>query len=176
VAAAPWGQEEGRLAPHSERERVVELVAAKAAEILEPQGVELVEVEYRREGGQWVLRLFVDRPGGITLDDCAKVSRQVGDLLEVTDPIDHPYTLEVSSPGLDRPLRSERDFERYRGRQVRIKTFAPVEGRKRFHGKLVGLREGKVEVEVEGRLYAISREAISKANLDVEDELLRSGG
>jgi len=159
----------------SERDRVQEFVAAKAADVLDPQGFELVDVEYRREGGQWILRLYVDRPGGITLDDCAKVSRQVGDLVEVIDPIDHPYTLEVSSPGLARPLKREGDFERYRGRDVRIKTFGPVEGRKHFRGKLLGLREGRVEVEVEGQVFAIPREAISKANLDLESELLRSG-
>jgi ribosome maturation factor RimP len=159
----------------AERERVVEHVSARAAEVLEPQGVELVDVEYRREGGRWVLRLFIDRPGGVTLDDCAKVSRQVGDLLEVSDPIDHAYTLEVSSPGLDRPLKKERDFERYQGRQVKLRTYGPVEGRRNFRGTLRGLREGKVEVEVGGRLFAIPREAISKANLDAEFELFRSG-
>lgn len=154
----------------------MELVGAKAAAVLEPQGFELVDVEYQREGGQWVLRLFIDRPGGVTLGDCATVSRQVGDLLEVADPIDHAYTLEVSSPGLDRPLKSAHDFERYTGREVRIKTYSPVEGRKNFRGKLLGLREGRVEVEVDGRLYAIPREAISKAKLEIDlSELLGSG-
>jgi ribosome maturation factor RimP len=162
------------VAQQSERDRVQEFVAAKAAEVLEPQGVELVDVGYRREGGQWVLRLYIDRPGGVTLDDCAKVSRQVGDLLEVSDSIDHAYTLEVSSPGLDRPLKKESDFARYQGREVRIKTYSPLFGRKNFRGKLLGLREGRVEVEVEGQTFAIPREAISKANLDVESELLRS--
>ncbi len=159
----------------SGRERVTEQVRAQAAGLLEPQGFELVEVEYRREGGRWVVRLYIDRPGGVTLDDCAKVSRQVGDLLEVSDLIEHGYTLEVSSPGLDRPLRSERDWERYQGRHVRLKTFGPVDGRKNFRGRLLGLREGLVEVEVDGRLVAIPREAISKANLDIEFELTRSG-
>jgi ribosome maturation factor RimP len=162
------------VAQQSERDRVQEFVAAKAAEVLEPQGVELVDVEYRRGGGQWVLRLYIDRPGGVTLDDCAKVSRQVGDLLEVSDSIDHAYTLEVSSPGLDRPLKKESDFARYQGREVRIKTYSPLFGRKNFRGKLLGLREGRVEVEVEGQTFAIPQEAISKANLDVESELLRS--
>ncbi|MFH0809144.1 MAG: ribosome maturation factor RimP [Pseudomonadota bacterium] len=160
----------------SEKERVAEQVSAKVSEeILEPQGVELVDVEYRREGGQWVLRLYVDRPGGITLEDCARVSRQVGDLLEVADFMEQAYTLEVSSPGLDRPLKKERDFERYQGHEVNIKTHGPVEGRKHFRGRLMGLREGKVEVEVDGQVLAIPRSAISRANLDIGFELTRSG-
>jgi ribosome maturation factor RimP len=160
----------------TEADRVLGAVTAGAGDVLEPQGFELVDVEYRREGGQWVLRLFVDRPGGITLDDCSKVSRQIGDWLEVADIISHAYALEVSSPGIDRPLKKESDFERYQGRGVNVKTFGPVEGRKRFRGTLLGLREGKVEVEVDGQVYAIPREAISRANLDIESELLRSGG
>ncbi|RPJ40902.1 MAG: ribosome maturation factor, partial [Deltaproteobacteria bacterium] len=88
--------------------------------------MELVDVEYQRESPGWVLRLYLGREGGVTIDDCAEVSREVGTILEVRDLIPNPYILEVSSPGLTRPLKKLEDFQKYRNALVKIKTFAPV--------------------------------------------------
>lgn len=93
-------------------------VSALIAPILEREGTELVDVEYRREQGAWVLRVFIDKPGGIiALDDCAQVSHKIGDVIEIEDVISHRYRLEVSSPGLDRVLKKESDFQRFSGRR-----------------------------------------------------------
>ena len=90
--------------------------------VLEPDGIELVEVEYLLLGGSWTLRLYIDTPNGVTIDDCAMVSRQIGALLDMENPIDHRYNLEVSSPGINRVMRKLQDFERFSGRQARIKN------------------------------------------------------
>lgn len=134
--------------------------------VLRGEGCELVDLEYRREGRGWVVRIFLDRPGGVTLNDCQRVSEQVGDLLDVEDLIPHPYTLEVSSPGLERPLTRPEDFVRFAGRAARISTFAPLEGQRHFTGTLRGCEEGAVLLEVAGAgLVRIPRDAISRARL-----------
>jgi ribosome maturation factor RimP len=162
----------------SERERrVVERVTAAARPLAEAEGLELVAVEYQREAGGWVIRVYLDKPNGIGLDDCQRVSQQLGDLLDVEDPTDHAYTLEISSPGLDRPLVSEADFARFAGRLVRLQTEAPVEGQRHFRGRLLGIAGGSVELEVEGaRRVDIPHAAIQRARLVVEWEGLRPRG
>ena len=156
---------------------MVDRVAAAARPLAEAEGLELVAVEYQREAGGWVLRVYLDRPGGIGLDDCQRVSQQLGDLLDVDDLIEHAYTLEVSSPGLDRPLVSEADFARFAGRVVRLQTEAPVEGQRRFRGRLLAITGGAVQLEVEGaRRVAIPHAAIQRARLVVEWEGLRPRG
>jgi ribosome maturation factor RimP len=137
--------------------------------LLDAEGFSLVDVEYKRERGGWVLRVFIDKEGGVTLDDCARVSREFGQLLDVEDIIPTSYQLEVSSPGLDRPLKKEEDFVKYSGRKVRIKTKEQVSGRRNFKGALLGCSEGKVMVKVEGSgVFAIPFSAILKANLEIE--------
>jgi ribosome maturation factor RimP len=137
--------------------------------LLDAEGFSLVDVEYKRERGDWVLRVFIDKEGGVTLDDCARVSREFGQLLDVEDIIPTSYQLEVSSPGLDRPLKKEEDFVKYSGRKVRIKTKEQVSGRRNFKGALLGCTEGKVMVKVEGSgVFAIPLSAILKANLEIE--------
>jgi len=134
--------------------------------LLQSEGCEFVDVEYRREGRGWVLRLFLDKPGGVTLDDCQRVSEQVGDLLDVEDLIPTAYTLEVSSPGLDRPLKRPEDFVRFAGRAVRVSTVTPVEGQHHFAGTLRGCEGEVVLLELAGsRLVRIPRGAISRARL-----------
>jgi ribosome maturation factor RimP len=129
--------------------------------------MELVHVEARRESGGMILRLFIDREGGVTLDDCARVSRQVSAELDADDPLPGRYTLEVSSPGLDRPLSKDRDFQRFSGQTVRIVTAAPLDGQRHFKGRLNGLAEGSVHVVLEdGREIAIPREMMTSARLD----------
>lgn len=137
--------------------------------LLDAEGFSLVDVEYKRERGGWILRVFIDKEGGVTLDDCARVSREFGQLLDVEDIIPTSYQLEVSSPGLDRPLKKEEDFVKYSGRKVRIKTKEQVSGRRNFKGALLGCTEGKVMVKVEGSgVFTIPFSAILKANLEIE--------
>jgi len=156
------------------KDGVVDRVAVLVDSLLASQGMELVDVEYKREGRQMVLRLFVDKVGGITLDDCAQVSREVSELLDIEDFITDKYTLEVSSPGLNRPLKREADYERYRGRLVKIRTYELTEDeagnrRKTFLGDLEGLRDGIVTLRLrEGQMARIPLAGIAKANLEFE--------
>ena len=139
---------------------------------LEADGIELVEIEFKFELGKWVLRLFVDSPSGVTLDDCVMVSRQISALLDVEDPIGQSYTLEVSSPGINRVLRKPADFERYAGSPVRIKTIAKIDGRRNFIGLLKGFRNSNIVVELDSGEVEISPQMIEKARLDLNPEML----
>ena len=121
-----------------------------AGRVTASEGLELVEVELRGAGNNQVLRLFIDKPGGVTLADCENVSHQVGTILDVEDVIAAHYTLEVSSPGLDRKLLKPADYERFRGRKARVKLRHPKEGRSNFVGRLAELEQGEVSLEVEG--------------------------
>lgn len=137
--------------------------------LLEGEGFSLVDIEYTRERSGWVLRVLIDRKEGITLDDCARVSREFGQLLDVEDIIPTSYRLEVSSPGLDRPLKKEEDFVKYSGRRVRIKTKDQVSGRRNFKGALLDCTEGKIMVKVDGsEVFTIPLSSILKANLEVD--------
>lgn len=112
---------------------------------VEALGLELVGVEFRPQGGRGgLLRVYIDGANGITVDDCADVSYQVSGLLDVEDPIPGEYTLEVSSPGLDRPLFSAADFQRFSGHRASIRMQRPVDGRRRFSGELRGFRDGRI--------------------------------
>jgi ribosome maturation factor RimP len=136
--------------------------------ILHSQGRELVDLEYQREPQGWVLRIYIDQEGGVTVEDCAEVNREVGANLEVRDLIANPYVLEVSSPGLTRSLKKAEDFIKYQTRLVKVKTFKPIEGRRNFKGTLLGLEGERVRLMVEGRIYEIPLEGITKANLEIE--------
>src|SRR5215475_8397239 len=111
-------------------------VRSLAGDVLSRAGYQLVDVEYRREPGGWTLRLFIDKDGGVGLDDCERVSREFGTVLEVEDPIPHRFNLEVSSPGLDRPLTQDADFLAARGKRVRVSTGQPIAGQRNFSGRL----------------------------------------
>lgn len=156
------------------QESVVEKVNRIASSLAESLGLELVEVEYRRVGRSMTLRLFIDKQGGINLDDCSGFSHEFSQLLDVEDCIKEHYTLEVSSPGLDRPLKRPEDFVRYAGRLVKAKTFElvpDVEGNKRktFLGDLIGLEDGLVSIRLkEGQLAELPLEKIAKINLEFE--------
>lgn len=142
-------------------------LAAPAAEEL---GLELVDVEFLKEGGRWILRVFIDRdiPGGVTHNDCEALSQRLDVLLDEVDPIAQTYYLEVSSPGIERPLKKPEDFRRFTGHMVNVTTYAPLEGRKKFTGKLVGTGEGVLLIEQEGRSMNIPMDLISSAKLHVE--------
>lgn len=147
---------------------IIKAVEKLVAPILEGEGLELIEIQYRRENRGWVLRLFIDKEGGVTLDDCQRVSEELSAVLDVEDLIEHSYILEVSSPGLDRPLRREGDFERFKGKRVRISLKEVREGRRHLEGYLLGLREGMVGLDVEGRVIEIPFASIKRANLKYE--------
>ena len=136
--------------------------------ILKGANLELVDVEYRKAGKSWVLRVFIDKPGGITLGDCQRVSHQIEDKIEVEDLVSSAYVLEVSSPGLDRPLKKSRDFLRYKDKEVKIHTFVPVNGKKDFSGTIVDFKEEHVHLEMAGKNIAIPLDKISKATLILE--------
>ncbi len=146
-------------------------ITGRVQEILEPilgpLGLEVVEVTFRVENGRWILRVTIDCEGGVTVDHCTAVSRELSVHMDVEDLIPVKYYLEVSSPGLDRPLKDERDFERFAGRLVVIKTHRSVAGRKKIAGTLEGLEAGVVRVHLEdGTHLGIALEDISSARLD----------
>jgi len=148
---------------------IVERVRALTGPILADRGMELVEVEFRREARGWILRLYVDRSGGVTLDDCRRVSEELGDHLDVEDAIEHPYSLEISSPGLDRPLTRDADFINFTGKGARITTHEAIEGQRNFRGRLAGLADGAVLLKLaDGRQVRIPRGIITRARLEIE--------
>lgn len=141
-------------------------IEALLTPLIEQEGGELVDLQWRKEGPQWVLRLFLDKPNGITLDDCAYFSDRVGATLDEGDKIAKSYVLEVSSPGLDRVIKKDKDFERFAGKPVKLRLKLPENGQRRFAGVLQGLNEGKVSVQVEKELKAFARENIDELRLD----------
>ncbi len=146
--------------------------AAEVSRIVEPvleeMGIELVDVEYVTERGRPILRVTIDRLGGVTIDDCAAVSREIGDLIDVNDALSGRYFLEVSSPGLNRPLKKEKDFLQAVGKKVRLKTVSPVDGRRNFQGTLWSFSNGNLFVDVESGRVQLSLADLEKANLVYE--------
>lgn len=156
---------------------LAEQLSAIILPILDSMAMELVDLEYKHEGREWFLRIFIDKAGGVSLDDCERVSREVGVVLEVEDLVHTAYRLEVSSPGLDRPLKKVADYERFAGRLVKIKTFESLDpdqrghGRKTFVGRLLGIRDGQVsllQTDKKGGTVVFPLDGIAKANLEYE--------
>jgi ribosome maturation factor RimP len=129
-------------------------------------GFELIEVEYGQFETGLTLRLYIDKDQGVTVDNCAEVSRLVSAILDQHDVGNDQYFLEVSSPGIDRPIRKPEDFVRFSGEPVKVKTVAPVGGRKRFKGTLTGFEDGMISVEISGERISIHIENIKMAQLD----------
>lgn len=150
------------------RVHIEKLVTDWTRDIVGGTELELVEVEYVKEPSGWILRVYIDKPGGVDLEDCRQVSEALDQKLDEEDPIPGPYFLEVSSPGLERPLKKRSDYERFAGRLVQIRTFSALHGRKRFEGVLGGLNGENVVLEWEGETIEIPLELISKANLALE--------
>jgi len=137
--------------------------------VVETMGYELVGVEFLGGSGHGTLRVYIDRDEGVNLDDCAAISHQISGILDVEEPIPQAYDLEVSSPGINRPLFKLDDFERYRGRIAKIKLAVALDGRKNFRGELRGVTEARaVNIEVDGEVYDLPYADIAKANLVVE--------
>jgi len=149
--------------------KIAATVEGLVGPIIESMGYELVDVEYCKEGQRYFLRIFIDGPGGISLEDCENGSEVIGEELDRADPIPHSYYLEVSSPGVERPLKKEADYHRFRGRLVSVRTFAPIGGRKRFEGRLLGLEGDEVHIlSTTGEHFKIPRPAIASARLKYE--------
>jgi len=145
------------------------MTGAELARLLEPTveglGYELADLELRIGGKNGVVRIFIDRPEGVGLDDCEVVSRQVSALLDVEDPVPGHYVLEVSSPGLDRKLTKPAHFRRFVGEEVRVQMRFPVEGRRRFRGRLLSAGEKTIEIEVDGVSHSLPMATIDSARL-----------
>jgi len=147
---------------------IVDRVRAIADPIVSNEGMELVEIEYRREATGWVLRLYLDKEGGITLSDCTHISQEIGRILDVEDFILAPYTLEVSSPGLRRPLKKEKDFIKYSNSLIKVKTIDPIRHQRQFKGKLLGISGNLIEIETDGEVFQILLSNVAKANLEID--------
>lgn len=143
------------------KKKIEEIVAEFAGPIVTSHSFELVDVEFLKEGASWYLRIYIDKPGGITIDDCKVVSEDISDILDKKDPIEQSYFLEVSSPGLDRPLKKDSDFERFKGELVEVKVFKPIDGRKVFEGELLGLLDNKIIIKIDGKDLEFERDQVA---------------
>ncbi|ADG82230.1 ribosome maturation factor RimP [Thermincola potens] len=150
------------------KSKIEDLVTELAVPIVENAGMELVDVEYVKEGAHWYLRVFIDKPQGVSLDDCQMIAQRLDPLLDEKDPIPHEYMLEVSSPGLDRPLKKPADFARYAGRKVKVSTYAPIDGKKEFIGELKGLIDNEVVIGICGTDKALPLDKVSSVRLEIE--------
>ncbi len=148
------------------------------APALEGMGYDVVRVQLSGDGHRRQLQVMAERHdnAAMTVEDCAAISHMVSALLDAEDPIDGSYVLEVSSPGIDRPLTRPRDFERFSGHVARIELRSMVDGRRRFRGRLQGIEDGLVRLETEGESVALPVEEIAKAKLVITDELLAASG
>ncbi len=145
-----------------------EFVEKLALPILDEVNFELVDIEYKKEGGHWYLRFYIDKPGGITIDDCQIFSEKIGEVLDKEDPIPHSYYLEVSSPGLDRPLKKDSDFKKYTGTKVDVHLYKPVHGKKKHTGVLAGFSDDEIIISVDNNELSFNRSDISVVRLAVE--------
>ncbi len=149
------------------KKQIVEQVTKYLEPILEENSFELVDVEFVKEGPIYYLRIYIDKEGGITIDDCQKTSRAVEKVLDEKDPIENPYTLEVSSPGLDRVLKKDKDFERFKGSMVDIKLYESIDKKKQLQVKLVAKTPDYLIVEDEGHEVQIPVKNIAIVRLAI---------
>lgn len=148
--------------------QVTETVEKIALPILEAEGLELVDIEYKKEGQNWFLRVFIDREeAAVDLDDCSRVSERLSEALDDADPIPGAYFLEVSSPGAERPLKKEADFHKAIGKNVYITTYEPIEGQKSFEGVLTHFADGQMTVEEKKKTFQIPLDKVAKARLAI---------
>ena len=160
-----------RPGPKKEKD-IIKQVEALAEPLCDSEGLEMVHVEYQRESGGRILRLYIDRTTGVALDDCVNVSRQLNDLLDVYLDDIGPYNLEVTSPGPERPLSKLQDYERFKGRKAKIKTRQPVNDQKNFTGIILGVAAKQIKLSSNEKTVTIPFGDISKARLvDVDGEI-----
>jgi ribosome maturation factor RimP len=153
------------MGTNQDKTRFVDLITQVAEDLCQGEGFELVHVERVTWNRQTIVRVYADKPGGITLDDCAGISRQLGDLLEVHLPDMGSYRLEVSSPGPHRPLKKKQDFHRFKGSRIKIETRSTIQGKQKFTGELELVDDDKVVMVVDGERVEIPDFQIAKANL-----------
>lgn len=131
--------------------------------------LELVDVEFLKEAGNWYLRIYIDKDGGVSIDDCEAVSKRVGSILDEKDPIEQSYILEVSSPGLDRPLKRDEDFIKFKGKDVEVRLYKAIDGKKVFEGKLEGIIDNKIVIfDESGKINSFPKESVSIVKLSVK--------
>ena len=150
------------------RQKTEDIVKAFSEPITGSLDLELVDVEYVKEGATWFLRVYIDKPEGVTHNDCQAVSERLGEVLDENDPVPHSFVLEVSSPGIERPLKKAEDFIRFRGSKVRVSTFAPVDGTKEFVGLLEGLEDGNIKLNVDSRPVSLPSKSVAKVRLEAD--------
>ena len=146
-------------------QKIVDQVGALAKPVCESEGMELIHVEFQRESRGRILRLFIDKPDGINLNDCVVISRQMGDIIDVNLGDIGPFNLEVTSPGPSRPLASAEDFVKFKGNRVKIKTNRSINGQKNFKGILLGISDGRVNLQLGEQIFTIPNQDILKARL-----------
>jgi len=146
------------------KKNLIETMEELTKPIITSEGLELIDVEYQKESRGWILRFYVDTPGGVTINHCSSLSRQIGDILEVKDIIPHGYILEISSPGLNRRLKREKDFISSIGKIIKVKTFEPIEQRKNFQGTLLSCEHGNIILKTDNQDAVIPLSLISKAH------------
>ncbi len=147
------------------KEKFITKVKSLTEPLCEAMGMELVHVEYRMESRGIILRIYIDKPGGIILDDCVFINRQLSDILDLHFDSSGSYSLEVSSPGTDRPLSKKLDFEKFKGRVARIKTIASINGQKNFKGVLLGISEETINISLDDKTVAIPFKEVESARL-----------
>ena len=161
-------QDKSRQQKHWSPDNIKKMIAL-TRDLLDPmfeaEGIELVHLECQREAGGRILRLYIDKPGGVTLDDCTHISRQSSDMLDVYLEDTGPFNLEVSSPGQNRPLGKKRDFDRFKGNRVNIRIDPPVGGKKKINGVLLGISEDVVKISIDDQIVAVPYHEIVTARL-----------
>ena len=150
----------------AKKEAYEQVATELALKVTEPLGLELVDVEFVKEGSEYYLRVYIDKEGGVGINDCEAASRKLSDLLDERDPISEAYILEVSSPGLFRVLKKDKDLERSIGKTVLVRFFKAVDGEKQVRGELDGFDENKVVIKTDKGNAEIGRENIAKISLD----------
>ena len=159
---------ERQVGKMSRKEEYEQKAEALLSPIVESNGFELVDVEYVKEAGNWYLRGYIDKPGGITVNDCETVSRAFSDRLDEDDFIEDSYIMEISSPGLDRPLKKEKDFARSIGKLVEIRTYRPIEKQKEFCGELTAYDNNSVTIDKEGTPRTFDKKDIALVRLAID--------
>ncbi|WP_305767533.1 ribosome maturation factor RimP [Candidatus Epulonipiscium viviparus] len=150
-----------------DKNKIISKVECLISETVTEMGLELVDVEFKREGANYFLRIYIDKEGGIAIDDCTSVSRAIEPILDEADPIEPPYMLEVSSPGIDRILKKDKDFLKYAGKLVDVKLYKPVEGQKVFQGELVEKDNEIIKVMVEDQMKSFNSKDIVTTRLAI---------
>ena len=155
-------------APKMGKGSVTESIEELVTPITEENRLELVDVEYKKEGKNWFLRIFIDKEGGVTVEDCTRVSREIEDLIDVEEVVPTSYVLEVSSPGLDRPLKKEKDFLRFKGKRAHVTTYTPIHEQKNFNGTIRDFQEDILFLDIDSQSVEIPKNQIAKARLEIE--------